>query len=80
MLRLFIQACLEIATICLTIAIPLSEPAGRMVLDSGNMSISASVVILEHRTIEPRFGGHVAVKGGQILDIDTGLLAITRMI
>lgn len=79
MLRLFIQACLEIATICSTIATPLSEPAGRMVLGSGNMSISASVVILEHRTIDPHFCGHVAVEGGQILDIDAGLLVITRM-
>ena len=79
MLNPFKLAMLVLVVTCSTTAIPLSEPAGGNVLVPGNMNATASVNIPEHRSIDPRFGGHVAVPGSRVLDTDTGLLAMSKM-
>ncbi|KAL8876644.1 MAG: hypothetical protein Q9198_005195, partial [Flavoplaca austrocitrina] len=68
-----------LVAICSTSATPLSEPAGRTALISGNMNATRSVDIPGHQGIDPRFGGNVVVQGSRILDTDTSLMAMTDM-
>ncbi|KAI4269160.1 MAG: hypothetical protein LQ337_007450 [Flavoplaca oasis] len=79
MLNFFKLALPILVTICLTTAIPFSEPAGRTALVSGNINATTSVDIPQHQGIDPRFGGSVIVQGAQILDTDSGLMAMTEM-
>ncbi|KAL8880855.1 MAG: hypothetical protein Q9198_001819 [Flavoplaca austrocitrina] len=79
MLNFFKLALPALVAISSTSATPLSEPAGRTAIISGNMNATGSVDIPSHQGIDPRFGGNVVVQGSQILDTDTGLMAMTDM-
>lgn len=77
---LFMQALLLLlAASCFTTAIPLSDIASGTFLVSPDTNTITGLGVPEHRSIDPRFGGHVANPGSEILDTDTGLLAMTQM-
>lgn len=80
MLNLFMQALLLLlAASCSTTAIPLPDAASGTFLVSPNTNATTGLGVPVHAPVDPRFRAHVAVEGSQVLDTDTGLLAMTQM-
>lgn len=75
MLDFFLPVLLAVAAIRSATAIPVLEPASTTPLVDGNSNLTEGL-----GAIDPRFNGHVAVLGRQILDTDAGLMALTKML
>ncbi|KAI4098395.1 MAG: hypothetical protein LQ339_006450 [Xanthoria mediterranea] len=63
---------LAVSAIRLATALPVLEPASTIpIIANPTVNLGA---------IDPRFNGHVAIQGRQILDLDAGLIALTKML
>ncbi|CAO1601153.1 hypothetical protein XANCAGTX0491_004817 [Xanthoria calcicola] len=75
MLNPFMPFLLAISASRLATTTPLSEPASTTPIVTNNPTQTPNL-----NAIDPRFNGHVAIQGRQILDLDAGLMALTTML
>ncbi|KAI4220149.1 MAG: hypothetical protein L6R36_007828 [Xanthoria steineri] len=75
MLNPFIPLLLATSASRLATTTSLLEPANTTTIVTNN-----PIQIPNLNAIDPRFNGHVAIQGRQLLDLDSGLMALTKML